>query len=166
MTSDHNPEHVDVHKSATCDGPARLSLRPSGSARGALDGAWWPRSTDPAIEFAGLIEELRAQRTLVRKLALSRIGWDSTPRRIRLASGRKIAVEWFRSGDVRMIRILDINYQWINLLVIPVETTPAIADLALRMATDGHDPHITATDGHHPAAGCRPAKTHVSPGNE
>src|SRR5690349_18025343 len=114
MTSDHNPEHVDVHKSATCDGPARLSLRPSGSARGALDGAWWPRSTDPAIEFAGLIEELRAQRTLVRKLALSRIGWDSTPRRIRLASGRKIAVEWFRSGDVRMIRILDINYQWIN----------------------------------------------------
>jgi hypothetical protein len=36
----------------------------------------------------------------------------------------------------------------------------------LRMATDGHDPHITATDGHHPAAGCRPAKAHVSPDNE
>ena len=167
MTSDHpsEPDHLDAHDVATCDGSARLRLKPSSSARGALDGVWWPRSTDPAIELAGLIEELAAQRTLVRGLALSRIGWDSAPRRIRLTSGRKIAVDWFRSGDVRTIRILDINYQRIDLLVIPVDTTPAIADLALRMATDGHDPHI-ATGSHHSAPGCRPAKAQASPSNE
>jgi hypothetical protein len=51
-------------------------------------------------------------------------------------------VDWFRNGDVRMLRIVDINYQRINLLVIPVDTTPAIADLALRMATEGpRSPH-------------------------
>lgn len=82
MTSDYTSEpHVDAHDLATCDGSARLSLKPSRSARGALDGAWWPRSTDPAIELAGLIEGLRVQQTLVRGLALSRIGWDSGPRR-------------------------------------------------------------------------------------
>jgi Family of unknown function (DUF5994) len=168
MTSDHTsePDHVNAHDLATCDGSPRLSLKPRSSARGALDGAWWPRSTDPAIELAGLIEELGAQRTLVRGLALSSVGWDSAPRRIRLASGRKIAVDWFRSGDVHMIRILDVNYQRINLLVIPVDTTPAIADLALRMATDGHDPHIAATGSHHSVPGYRPVKAQASPGNE
>jgi Family of unknown function (DUF5994) len=168
MTSDHTSEsdHLDAHDLVTCDGSARLSLKPSSSVRGALDGAWWPRSTDPAIELAGLIEELGAQRALVQGLALSRVGWDSAPRRIRLASGRKIAVEWFRSGDVRTIGILDINYQRINLLVIPVDTTSAIADLVLRMATDGHDPHIAATTSHHSAPGYRPVKAQTSPGDE
>jgi Family of unknown function (DUF5994) len=168
MTSGHisEPDHLDAHDLATCDGSARLSLKPNTSARGALDGAWWPRSTDPAIELAGLIEELGVQRILVQGLTLSRIGWDSAPRRIRLVSGRKIAVEWFRSGDVRMIGVLDINYQRINLLVIPVDTTPAIADLALRMATDGHDPHIAATGSHHSVPGCRPVKAQASPGND
>lgn len=163
MTSDRTREsdHVDAQDLATA-GSARLSLKPSSAVRGALDGAWWPQSTDPAIELAGLIEELGARRTLVRGLALSRVGWDSAPRRIRLASGRKIAVDWFRSGDVRMIGILDVNYQRINLLVIPVDTAPAIADLALRMATDGQDPHVTAT-GPHPAPGCPPAKARASP---
>jgi len=163
MTSDHTstPDHVDAHDLAACDGSARLSLKPSSSARGALDGAWWPRSADPALELARLIEELGAQRILVRELALTRIGWDSAPRRIRLASGRKIAVDWFRGGDVRMIRIVDINYQRINLFVVPVDTTPAVADLALRMATDGHDPHITVTGSHHSAPG---APSGESPG--
>jgi hypothetical protein len=65
MTSDHttNQEHVDVHSSAHCDGLTRLSLKPTGSVRGAVDGAWWPRSTDPAVELAALIEELGTQRT-------------------------------------------------------------------------------------------------------
>jgi len=121
MTSDHTsePDHVDAHDLATCDGSVRLSLKPSSSARGALDGAWWPRSADPAIELARLIEELGAQQILVRGLALTRVGWDSAPRRIRLASGRKIAVDWFRGDDVGMIRIVDIKNQRINLLSSP-----------------------------------------------
>ena len=147
MTSDHtaNPDHVGAHNVANGDCSVRLGLKPHNSARGGLDGAWWPRSTDPAVELAALIEEFGASRTTVRGLALTRAGWDSAPRRIRLGSGRKVTVDWLRTGEVRMIRIIDTNYQRIDLLVIPVDTTPTIAELALRVATEGHDPDITAT---------------------
>ncbi len=162
-----NSDHVDACSSATRVCSARLSLKPSGSsARGAVDGAWWPRSTDPAVELAALIEELGAQRTPVRELALNRARWDSAPRRIRLASGRKVAVDWFHTGDTRMIRIIDTNYQRIDLLVIPVDTTPAVADLALTLATDGRDPDITATRSHHSAPVRLPAEAEASPAHE
>jgi hypothetical protein len=129
-----------------------------------VDGAWWPRSRDPAIELAALIEELGAQRTPVRGIALTRVGWDSAPRRIRLASGRKVAVDWSQTGH--MIRIIDTNYQWIDLLIISVETTPASAELALAMATDGQDPDITATSSQDPVSGCLAAKAPAFPVNE
>ena len=166
MTSDHrtNPQRGDAHSVATGDCLARLSLKPSSSVRGAVDGAWWPRSRDAAIEIAALIEELGAQRTPVRGLALARVGWDSAPRRIGLASGRKVAVDWSQTGH--MIRLIDTNYQQIDLLIIPVETTPASAELALAMASDGHDPDITATSNQDPMSGCRAAKAPAFPVND
>jgi uncharacterized protein DUF5994 len=100
MTSVHNTnrDHVDAHSVTLRGGWARLSLKPSSSARGAVDGAWWPRSTGPAIELAALVEALGAQRTPVCEIALNRTGWDSTPHRIRLASGRNVAVDWSATG--------------------------------------------------------------------
>lgn len=166
MTSDHttNPDQVDARNSANCDGSPRLSLKPNSSAGGALDGAWWPRSTDPAIELAALIDELAAHRTPVFGIALNRAESDNTPGRVRLANGRKIAVNWLRTGDVRMIRIIDTNYQRIDIFVIPVDTTPTIAKLALKMVTDGHNPDITTAGNHPSAPGCHPAKAQTSPG--
>ncbi|MDQ4033967.1 MAG: DUF5994 family protein [Actinomycetota bacterium] len=154
MRSVHNTnrDHVDAHSVALRGGWARLSLKPSSSVRGAVDGAWWPRSTGPAIELAALIEALGAQRTPVCGIALNRTGWDSAPHQIRLASGCNVAVDWSAAGDVGMIRLIDTDYQRIDLLVIPVDTTPAIAELALTMVTDGQDPYITATVGHHSAS--------------
>jgi hypothetical protein len=166
MTSDHttNPQRVDAHSVATGDCLARLSLKPSSSVTGAVDGAWWPRSRDPAIELRALIEEFGTRRTPVRGIALTRVGWDSAPRRIRLASGRKVAVDWSQTGHI--IRIIDTNYQRIDLLIIPVDTTPASADLALTMATDGYDPQIAATSSQNPVSGCLAAKVPAFPANE
>ncbi|MGH3603552.1 MAG: RNA polymerase sigma factor [Pseudonocardiaceae bacterium] len=109
----------------------RLSLKPSSSARGALDGAWWPRSTDPAIELVALSEALGAQRAPVRRIELTMPGWDSAPRRIRLDSGRRVAVDWFRTEGVHLVRILGTDDQPIDLLLIPVDSTSATAHLAL-----------------------------------
>jgi hypothetical protein len=144
------PDRIDGPTSARGDS-VRLSLKPSSSVRGALDGAWWPRSTDPAIELVALSEELEARRTLVRRIGLAMAGWDSAPGRIWLASGRRVAVDWFRISGGRLVRILGADNQRIDLLLIPVDTTPAIAERALTMATDGHDPKITAPRDHHPA---------------
>ncbi|MDQ3899695.1 MAG: DUF5994 family protein [Actinomycetota bacterium] len=128
-----------------------LSLKPSSSAKGALDGAWWPGSTDPTNELVALSEELGARHARVRRIGLHMTGWDNAPRRIRLASGRRVAVDWFQLSGGRLVRILGTDNQRIDLLLIPGETVPANAERALIMATDGHDPEITSPDGHHPA---------------
>jgi Family of unknown function (DUF5994) len=152
------PDRVDVHGLAARDCSARLSLKPSSSTRSALDGAWWPGSAGPVIELAALIETVADQRVPVRRLSLTMAGWDSAPRRIRLASGRRVAVDWFRAGNARIIRIVGTDDQRLDLLVIPVNTAQATAHQALAMATDGQDPDITATVGDHSAPVCSPAE--------
>jgi hypothetical protein len=146
-----NPDQVDASSPGGRGCSGRLSLKPSRSARGTLDGAWWPQSTDPAIELVALSEEVGAGRALVRRIGLNMAGWDSAPRQIRLVSGRKVAVDWFRVSGGHLVRLLTTDDQRIDLLFIPVETAPPNAELALTMATNGHDPEITASAGHHSA---------------
>ena len=75
------PDQIDGPTSARGDS-VRLSLKPSSSARSALDGTWWPRSTDPTIELVALSEELGARRAQVRRIGLTMAGWGSAPGRI------------------------------------------------------------------------------------
>jgi hypothetical protein len=75
-------------------------------------------------------------------------------------------VDWFPTGDVRMTRIIDTDYQRIDLLVIPVGTTPAIAELAVTMVIDGQDPDITATVGHHSGPVRPPAEAEAALDND
>lgn len=157
-----NSDHLDARNLAARDCLARLSLKPSGSAKGALDGAWWPRSTDPAIELGTLIEAVGVP---VRRIALNMAGWDSAPRRV-WRSGRRVAVDWFRTSGVHLVRIVGTDDQRIDLLLIPVDTEDATADLALTMATDGHDPDIAATVGYHSAPVGPPTEAKASPDNE
>lgn len=158
-----NPDHVDAHSWATRDCSARLSLKPSSSTGSAVDGAWWPRLTDPAIELAALIEAVGAQRAPVRQIALTMSEWAGVPRRIRLAGGRKIAVDWVQTGDEPLIRIIDTDDQQIDVFLVPVDTTPATADLALTVATRGQDPRIAAAGSHDPGPVCPPAEAAALP---
>jgi len=144
------PDQINRPSSAPGGDSVRLSLKPRGSARGGLDGAWWPRSTDPPIELVALGEEFAARHVLIRRIGLNMTGWDSAPRRIWLASGRRVAVDWFQISGGHLVRILSTDNQRIDLLLIPVDTVPANAERALTMATDGHDPEITPSGGHHP----------------
>lgn len=143
-----NSDQGDAPSVGTRDGSARLSLKPKGSARGALDGAWWPQSTDPAIELTALIEAVEVP---VRRIALNMAGWDSTPRRIQHGSAQKAAVDWFRISGIHLVRIVGTDDQRIDLLLIPADTEEVTAELALAMATEGHDPDIAASVGNHTA---------------
>jgi hypothetical protein len=87
-----NSDRLDARSLVARDCLARLSLKPSSSAKGALDGAWWPRSTDPPIELGTLIEAIGVPG---RRIALNMAGWDSAPRRV-WRSGRNVAVDWFK----------------------------------------------------------------------
>ena len=141
-----NSDQDDAPSVGACDGSARLSLKPTGCARGGLDGAWWPRSTDPAIELAALIEAVAVP---VRRIALNMAGWDNTPRRIQRGSGGRVAVDWFRISGVHLVRIVGTDDQRIDLLLIPRDTEEITAERALMMAAEGHDPDIAAPVGDH-----------------
>jgi uncharacterized protein DUF5994 len=162
MTSVHTPnsDPLDARNVAARGCSARLSLKPSSSAKGALDGAWWPRSTDPAIELGTLIEAVGVP---VRRIALNMAGWDNAPRRIR-CSGRNVAVDWFHTSGVHLVRIVSTDDQRTDLLLIPVDTEEATADRTLTMATDGHDPDIAAAIGDHSAPVSPPTEAKASCG--
>jgi hypothetical protein len=72
-----------------------------------------------------------ARRAPVRRIALTMSGWDSAPGRIRLASGRRVAVDWLRTSGVHLVRILGTDGQRIDLLLIPVDIMPTTAHLVL-----------------------------------
>ena len=141
-----NSDHGDARSVGSGDGSARLSLKPKGCARGGLDGAWWPRSTDPAVELSALMEAVAVP---VRRIALNMAGWDNTPRRIQRGSGGRVAVDWFRISGVHLVRIVGTDDQRIDLLLIPLDTEKVTAQRALTMATEGHDPHVAAPVGDH-----------------
>lgn len=133
-------DHDAARSSAPRGCSARLSLKPSGSASGAFDGAWWPGSTDPVLELTALLAAVGVQRAPVRRIALNMAGWDSAPGRLRLDSGRQVAVDWFRTSGAHLVRILYTDDQRFDLLLIPLATEEATAQRALTMATDGQDP--------------------------
>lgn len=150
MTSVHTscPGQIDTLGSVAPDCSVRRSLEPSGGfACGAVDAAWWTRSTDPAIELVALDEELGVRCAQIRCVALNVGGWDSA-RQIQLASGRRVAVGWFRISVRRWFGSLGLTNQRIDLLLVSDETTPAIANRALTIATQSHDPETTASGEH------------------
>jgi hypothetical protein len=71
-------------------------------------------------------------------------------------------VDWFPISGVHLVRIVGTDDQRIDLLLIPVDTEDATADLALTMATDGHDPDMAATVGYHSAPVGPPAEAKAS----
>jgi hypothetical protein len=113
---------------------ARLSMTTDLRRRGAVDGAWWPRSHDAAAELPALITTLydRFGHT-VRRAGLSIETWQNIPRRIPIA-GRVVKVGWFRSIDPRIISLTVAGAEPVSLLVIPPDTAGAPAHEALTPA--------------------------------
>jgi hypothetical protein len=123
---------------------ARLRLRPAGSVRSLLDGAWWPRSREPVTELTALIAALDLRQLPVSNLMLNAQAWDSHPRRIRVAD-RVIRLGWFASLDACLLIATTVNDQRVDLLVVAPDATAAVASAAMGMAADG-PPSQRATD--------------------
>ncbi len=114
----------------------RLRLRPVGSVRSILDGAWWPRSREPVVELTALIAALDLRQLPVSKLILNAQAWDSHPRRIRVAD-RVIRLGWFASLDACLLIAATVDDQRVDLLVVSPDATRAVASPAMGMAADG-----------------------------
>ena len=128
----------------------RLRMEPSGSWRTLLDGGWWPRSTDPVAELPGLVLAIDSRHGPVTRLILSAVGWDTQPRRLRVA-GRVLRLGYFASQPVSLLTALCGDRARIDLLIVAPDTDPASAEAAmLQAATTAnhlHAPQLLAGVG-------------------
>ncbi len=116
------------------DRDVRISFRQPISTSGAIDAAWWPRSLDLATELPGLVEALWAANRPIARITYSLAAWDDAPRRL-LVHGRTIRLGGFATSDPLTVRLSDAwRRELIDVLVVPPETDPDVAQRALMLA--------------------------------
>ncbi|RZU54302.1 hypothetical protein EV385_6252 [Krasilnikovia cinnamomea] len=111
----------------------RLRLEPTGSRRTLLDGAWWPRSTDPVAELPGLVLAIDKIRGPVTRLVLAAAGWDSHPRRLGV-HGRVLRLGYFTSQPRDLLTAICDRNERVDLLVVAPDTASGTADAAMILA--------------------------------
>lgn len=124
----------------------RLRLRPAaspGSARTALDGAWWPRTADPVAELPALVLALQDHGPIDDHRPIThillRVGdWDGRPRRLWIdgpADTRMVRLSWFDSLPAGLLTAIHADGRRVDLLTVPVSTTRAEAEAVMEQAS-------------------------------
>ena len=118
----------------------RLKLDRGPSRKAALDGAWWPRTTDAQAELPPLLEALGSRRGQITHVLLGATEWDQ-PHPRRLAPGRAAArLGWYSSQPAGVVTIMtEFGRDRFDLLVVPPGTAPDAADAAMTAAADADD---------------------------
>ncbi|MFF3839114.1 DUF5994 family protein [Streptomyces sp. NPDC001930] len=106
--------------------PARLSLTPKTTLAGLLDGAWWPRSRDLAVELPPLVDALEGQYGRITRVTVNPTRWPVVPHTVP-ATGHTVHVGWFTEQDPDKMILLSYTVSRCDLLVIPPGTEPAAA---------------------------------------
>jgi hypothetical protein len=127
-TLDTDASHVSA------DSDVRLLLlAPDTRHTTTLDGAWWPQSTDLALELPALVAELHRRGRRVSRAAYHPSLWGPAPRVLQ-ADGRTIHIGWFRSIDPHLISLTGGSGERLELLVVPPDTAEAVAGRAMEIA--------------------------------
>ncbi|WP_431894367.1 DUF5994 family protein [Nonomuraea sp. bgisy101] len=111
---------------------ARIHLEPTLTRDGRLDGAWWPRSTDPRLELPALVSALDTLLGPVLRVRLDLDAWDDVPADL-LVDGRFLRVSGF-PGTTDTVRLIRGDQDGFELLVVPPDTAPPTAAAAMKTA--------------------------------
>ncbi|MFJ9036958.1 DUF5994 family protein [Streptomyces sp. NPDC102406] len=136
MTATTTPVH---------EGPvARVALK-SPTGQGLLDGAWWPRSRDLAVELPALADVLDPLWGRVIRVAVNPMLWPVVPRKVTVHE-RVLKIGWFTPElDPHTLLLLSYRSARWDLFVIPPETDAASAARLMTAACDPAGPPLTAT---------------------
>ncbi|MFF1416222.1 DUF5994 family protein [Streptomyces sp. NPDC058280] len=116
--------------------PVRLTLAPGGRSSGALDGAWWPRSRDLALELPPLVAAMDDTWGRITRALVNPAHWPVVPRKVQLPA-RVLHVGWFAAEqDPHKVILLSYSVGRWDLLVIPPETSAAAAARLMKAAAD------------------------------
>jgi hypothetical protein len=100
-----------------------------------LDGAWWPRSWDPAAELPGLVVALAARYGRIWQMMLNGGAWDVRFKRLQVGPV-VVRMGWFASLDRALVIAITARGDQIDLLVVPPSASPATAERAMTAAAD------------------------------
>lgn len=120
-----------VHESLR-PGMALLRLETTHDRRGVLDGAWWPRSRDVAVELPGLINALAERLGPVVRVGLDSVAWDGLPTRL-VVDGRVVHIDASPVGDDTVL-VTRGDQDLFSLLVVPPDSPPDAARAAMAQA--------------------------------
>lgn len=134
----------------------RLSLGLADSRRGMLDGVWWPRSRNPAVELPGLIRIVDAAYGCVQRLMLSATGWDERPRRV-VTGVRAVTVDYLGNQPATWVTVVCGQFR-LGLRVVSPTAGPRAAHLAAgrEMTADERSSHQPTSPGDGQAHQARP----------
>ncbi|GAA3465160.1 hypothetical protein GCM10018963_71730 [Saccharothrix longispora] len=114
----------------------RLAMKPGSARGGLLDGAWWPRSTEPAAEFPALVAALGGDGP-IRRASYHLGTWERAERRLDVG-GAVVRMEGFHATQPDTVTLIRSDYSRVRLLVVPPGTTGGVARAVLRStATSG-----------------------------
>jgi hypothetical protein len=124
--------------------PVRIAFRQPVTDDGLLDAAWWPRSRDLESELPGLLDTLWLAGRDVVRVSYALDYWDRAPRRLRV-DGRVVRMGGFHTQIPGLLTLLDAwGRERINVMVVPPDTPPAVADRALALVAG--DPNADHPD--------------------
>ncbi|MFE3451286.1 DUF5994 family protein [Nonomuraea sp. NPDC059194] len=128
------PNH-DMHLSPVAPQPpaiARVRLEPTLTRDGALDGAWWPYSTDFRRELPSLVRTLDTLLGPILRVRLDLAAWDDGPAHL-MVDGRFLRVS-DSMGTADTVRLVRGDQDGFMLLVVPPETAASTAAAAMKTA--------------------------------
>jgi Family of unknown function (DUF5994) len=141
----------------------RTAMKPTGAASGYVDGGWWPRSTDPASEFPGLIGALHEYVGQVSRVVYNLDFWESAHRNL-VVDGRVVRCEGFRTMNAHTVTVIGADSRRVTVLVVPPDT-PVDNALAVLRTASGQDSTASVEDilASNGARSDRPTTNPISP---
>lgn len=106
---------------------SRVVFPSSPTAQGVVDGSWWPRTRDPAVELPALIAAVTDRLGMVDRIALNASAWDTRPQQITTVGEHVVRLGWSGAGDAHTIRVIGCDSSHLDLLVIPPDTATTLA---------------------------------------
>lgn len=122
-----------LHDVSACDEARLVLLEAEPDHPTTLDGGWWPRSTNLAIELPPLVAAFGCRGIRITRVSYHPQLWDPALRKIR-ADDRIIRLGWFRNVDAHLVSLTGRNGERVELLVVPPATDPATAARAMALA--------------------------------
>lgn len=116
MTTSHGSTLVP-HAPVPSRGALRLRLAEH-PGTDKLDGGWWPRSRDLAVELADLVDQFPMRYGQIVHALFSPPDWDAASSRMPVA-GRQVKVESFARDDTHLIHLTTSDGSTLHVLVVP-----------------------------------------------